>query len=200
VKGNNSKGHEGQAITMMDSKLMTQPTADEKSTATMADHVANLFERHHEAIFAYLYRLLDDAEWAHDLTQETFLRLFRTRRRLAAVENERAWIYRIASNLAFNALKRRRRFAWLPWREGDATPADVQLREDDPARRIQKQVRVAEALATLSPTYRAPLLLYSHFDFSVREVAEALSISEGAVKTRLFRAREMFREAYGQWE
>ena len=167
---------------------MTYNAADDVS----GEHVASLFEAHHEAIFAYLYRLLDDAEWAHDLTQETFLQLYRTRRRLSGVKNERAWIYRIAGNLAFNALKRRRRFTWLPWREGDAPL----LLADGPRRHLQEKGQVARALAALSPTYRAPLLLYSHYDFSVREVAEVLDISEAAVKTRLYRAREKFRRAY----
>lgn len=184
---------------MMDSKVMTQPTSGETSATETAGQVAALFETYHEAIFAYLYRLLNEAQWAHDLTQETFLRLYQTRERLATVENERAWIYRIASNLAFNALKRRRRFSWLPWREGDAA-VDPALRAEDPAVRIPEQAHVARALATLSPAYRAPLLLYSHYDFSVREIAEALEISESAVKTRLFRARQMFREAYEEGE
>lgn len=184
---------------MIESKQMTQPTAGNRRSTETAGDVASLFEEYHEAIFAYLYRLLDDAQWAHDLTQEAFLRLYQTRARLSAVENERAWIYRIASNLAFNALKRRRRFTWLPWREGDGAPEPA-LQEDDPAGRVREQAHVAHALSALSPTYRAPLLLYAHYDFSVREVAEALEISESAVKTRLFRAREMFREAYAEWE
>lgn len=179
----------------MRSSVMTKLTPAE----AQADRVAVLFEQYHQAIFAYLYRLVNDAEWARDLTQETFLQVHRTRDRLEAVDNERAWVYRIASNLAFNALKRRRRFAWLPWRDGDAQRAP-QLVGDDPARRVAQQRRVAEALAALTPTYRAPLLLYSRYDFSVREVASALEISEGAVKTRLYRAREMFRQAYEQDE
>ena len=73
--------------------------------------VVDLFEQYHSAVFAYLYRVVDDREWAHDLTQETFLRLFRARGRLSQVKNRRAWMYRIATNLALNALKRRRRFA-----------------------------------------------------------------------------------------
>ena len=77
--------------------------------------VADLFEQYHEAIFAYLFRLLNDREGAHDLTQDVFLQVFRHRETLQSLQNERAWIYRIASNLAFNALKRRNRFTWLPW-------------------------------------------------------------------------------------
>jgi RNA polymerase sigma-70 factor (ECF subfamily) len=158
--------------------------------------VADLFEEHHAAVFAYLYRLVEDAEWAHDLCQEAFLRLFRARRQLPQIQNQRAWIYRIATNVAFNALKRRRRFAWLPWQsDGVADLATPDLSEE-----ATRRLTVEQALAMLPIRYRAPLLLYSHYGFSVREVAEALHISEGAVKTRLYRAREMFRKAYARGE
>ncbi len=154
--------------------------------------VVVLFEQYHTAIFAYVYRLVDDREWAHDLTQETFLRLFRTRDRLPEVENQRAWIYRIATNLALNALKRHRRFAWLPWRSGDV----AHLTQPDPTEGADQSLAVERALAELPSRYRAPLLLHSHYGFSVKEVAQALNISRGAVKTRLYRAREMFRQVY----
>jgi RNA polymerase sigma-70 factor (ECF subfamily) len=154
--------------------------------------VAGLFEQYQAPVFAYLYRLVGDREWAHDLSQETFLQLFHTRHRLPEVENRRAWVYRIATNLALNALKRSRRFAWLPWCQAD----DLQVHGPDPAERVDEHATLERALAELPADYRAPLLLYSHYGFSVREVARALNVSEGAVKTRLFRAREMFRQAY----
>ena len=157
-----------------------------------ADLVTDLFETYRAPVFAYLYRLLDDRDWAHDLSQETFLRLFRARHRLPQVENPRAYVYRIATNVARNALKRQRRFAWLPWRNTEA----VHLTASDITEQVDQRVDVEQALVLLPPHYRAPLLLYSHYGFSVREVAEALSISEGAVKTRLHRAREMFRQGY----
>lgn len=154
--------------------------------------VSDLFEKYHRAVFAYLYRLVNDREWAHDLSQETFLRLFRARHRLPEVENHRAWLYRIATNVAFNALKRQRRFTWLPWRSSDAK----HLTETDPAEPAEQKASVERTLAQLPPHYRAPLLLHSHYGFRVREVAETLNISEGAVKTRLYRARELFRQLY----
>jgi len=158
----------------------------------LTDLVADLFEQYHAAVFAYLYRLVGDREWAHDLSQETFLRLLRARHRLTQVENRRAWVYRIATNVAFNALKRQHRFAWLPWHSSDG----LSLAGPDPSEPADLHVAVERAVAQLSPQYRAPLLLHSHYGFSVREVAEALGISEGAVKTRLHRAREMFRQVY----
>lgn len=159
--------------------------------------VADLFEQHRTAIYAYVYRLVNDREWAHDLTQETFLRVFRARQRLPQVENRRAWVYRVATNVAINALRRRQRFAWLPWRHIDhSTEVGAGLAGSNPAERSDQRVAIEQALLELPPQYRAPLLLYSHYGFNVREVAEALDISPGAVKTRLYRAREMFRQAY----
>jgi RNA polymerase sigma-70 factor (ECF subfamily) len=152
--------------------------------------IAQLFEQHHAALFTYIYRLVDDWELAHDLAQETFYQLIRTSQRLAQVENPRAWAYRIASHVAFNALKRRRRFAWLP------LSASHEVAWEESAEHVDRRTDVERALARLSPDYRAPLLLYSYHGFSVREVAEALQIGESAVKNRLYRAREMFRQVY----
>ncbi|MBK8900785.1 MAG: RNA polymerase sigma factor [Anaerolineaceae bacterium] len=158
----------------------------------MTQQVANLFELYHQPIFAYLYRLVNDWELAHDLTQETFLRLLRMTDQLPAIENPRAFTYRIATNLAHNSLKRRRRFTWLPWRHVN----EQQTATEDPAKRIHDQSDVAQLLAGLPLDYRIPLLLYSYDGLNVREVAAVLNLSEGAVKTRLFRAREMFRKAH----
>jgi RNA polymerase sigma-70 factor (ECF subfamily) len=155
--------------------------------------VTELFEQFHEAVFAYLYRLVGDREWAHDLSQDTFLRLFRSRHRLPQVTNQRAWLYRIATNVALNALKRGRRFTWMPWQNTD----DTALAAPDPTEPSDQRLAVEQALAQVPLHYRAPLLLHSHYGFSVREVAEALNISQGAVKTRLYRAREKFRKVYG---
>jgi RNA polymerase sigma-70 factor (ECF subfamily) len=168
------------------------PAAGVEVNVDLTALVADLFEQHHPAVFAYLYRLVSDREWAHDLSQETFLRLFRARQRLPQVENRRAWIYRIATNVALNALKRRRRFAWLPWRQSDTR----HLTAPDPLEPAGQRLAVEHALAQLLPHYRAPLILHSHYGLSVREIAEALGISQSAVKTRLYRAREMFRQVY----
>lgn len=154
--------------------------------------VTALFEQYHGAIFAYLLRLLNDPAWAEDLTQDVFLQLFRHQHKLAEVRNERAWIYRIATNLALTALKRQRRFAWLPWRQGDS----VHWQQVGPEENLGEETAVAQALRQIPATYRAPLLLYSRYDFNVREIALVLGISQGAVKNRLWRAREMFREVY----
>lgn len=168
---------------------VTQPPSHEDMTPM----VTLLFEHYHLAIFAYLCRLLDDQDLAHDLTQDTFLQVFRTRHRLAGMDNPRAWVYRVATNLGLNALKRRQHFTWQAW------PSQEDERHSaDPILPIDHRLVVEQVLARLSPTYRAPLLLYCHEGLSIQEVAEALNLSEAAVKVRLYRAREKFRMAYDE--
>jgi RNA polymerase sigma-70 factor, ECF subfamily len=164
----------------------------------MEDHetAAELFEQYHGPIFAYIYRLVNQCDLAQDLAQETFLQVVRHRQQLPEVNNRRAWVYRIATNLSFNALRRGRRFQWLPWQAVDGAGADVQ----DPADALHERDAVTAALNALPAHYRAPLLLYSRYELSVQEIAQALQISPAAVKTRLHRAREMFRQAYEQSE
>ena len=174
----------------MNSHIMTGQ-AGSRETAVF---IGNLFEQHHQEIYAYLYRLLNNREWAHDLTQETFEKVIRHQDQLANIENHRAWIYRIASNLAFNALKRQKRWQWLPWKQQDTCTLEI----PGPARQTEEQEAVAQALSQLSSQYRAPLLLFSYYEMSVKEIATILEISQGAVKTRLHRAREQFRQVYGE--
>ncbi len=153
--------------------------------------VIGLFENHQREILTYLYRLVRDHECARDLAQETFLRAFRARQQLGQIENPRAWLYRIATNLALSNLKRDRRWAWLPWQARDGAHTEAETRAQ-----AYTSSAVEEALLKLPAHYRAPLLLYEHYGLNVAELAHALGLSESAVKLRLFRAREMFRAAY----
>lgn len=154
--------------------------------------VEQLFDYHSDAIFTYLLRLTRSREVAEELAQETFLRAFEARARLEGVANQRAWLYRIATNLAFNHFRRQRRFAWLPWGEAD----DAHIAAEDVAERAGQADAIERALDALSLDYRAALLLCCYHDLKMTEAASALAISEGALKMRLRRAREAFRRAY----
>jgi RNA polymerase sigma-70 factor (ECF subfamily) len=174
-----------------------RPADPTTSEADLTRLVAELFELHHAAIFNYVYRLTGNSEWANDLTQETFLQLFRGRQKLPGIQNRRAWIYRIASNVTFNALKRRNRFNWLPWKEHDdgdksaAVPVTA-----DPNADLEQREEVQQALNAVEPKYRATLILYGQFGLSIKEIAEIMELSESNVKVRLHRARKMFRAVW----
>ncbi len=157
--------------------------------------VRELFEQYNRPIFAYLYRLVNSKECARDLTQDTFVQVLRHRRQLPNIANPRAWIYRIATNRAYSYLRRQRRFGWLPWQA-----QHLRHSADDPVDKIAQQQQTARALAELPVHYRVPLLLFSQFDFSIKEIAELLNLTEPNVKVRLHRARQMFRQAFAEEE
>jgi RNA polymerase sigma factor (sigma-70 family) len=105
-----------------------------------------------------------------------------------------AWLYRIATNTALDALRHRRRLTWLPFAPGDderwAAPG-----VDLPTRCAEREA-VQAALAQLTPPQRACLLLRARDGLSINETARALGMSPANVKVTLSRTKERFRTVY----
>ena len=135
-----------------------------------------------------------DLARAQELTQETFLCAYRALMRGKRWDNSRAWLYRVASRLAINDHRRRKLIQWLPLLGTEPDPGS------NPEATVPEQLAVQEALNTLPPKYRIPLVLYVYEERKVREIAEILDISISAVKMRLYRARAKFCRAYGRGE
>ena len=153
---------------------------------------AALVERYQQPIGSYLARLLGDSEEALDLTQETFLRAYRAIGRTSPELFVRPWLYRIATNLARDHLRRRRRFAWLPLRAIEGRPGGRNMygiEEGDPVHR---------AVLRLSSDERAALLLCGLEELSYAEAAVVLGGSAEAVRKRFRRAKERFRGIYAE--
>lgn len=151
-----------------------------------------LFREYRQPILNYVHRLVGDGPLAEDLTQRTFVKAYRALGRLPAQANRRAWLYRIATNTCYDHLRRRRLLKWLPLQEHD----EKSLSESNPEHRITEKDAVQRGLAKLPPGERAALILYAVEGYSTAEIGAMLGISAGAVKTRLCRARERFRQAY----
>lgn len=102
---------------------------------------------HHQGqIYAYCYRLTGNAEDALDATQECFLRAYKAMAQTDGELNVLAWLYRIAGNICFDLLRRRRRIRWLPWDIHHHEPLLPRRAGDDPVasllgREIQASVR-----------------------------------------------------------
>jgi RNA polymerase sigma-70 factor, ECF subfamily len=149
-------------------------------------------------IYNYIYHLVGDREQADDLTQDTFLKAFKALPKMDASLKLSAWLYRIATNTAYDALRRRRLISWLPWQELDREPADVE--SADPQETVETVELVQMALHRMPQTYRAALLLYTQQGFTYAEIATTLGIAESGVKMYLSRARQAFRELYRSLE
>jgi len=152
---------------------------------------AEIIDRHKDAVVGYLARLTGSRERAEDLGQETFLRLYRSASGYVEQGLLRAFLFRIATNLARSEERRERRLrlvAPLLGAIGHAEAAAPQglLREE-----IQREV--AAAVAELPMSYRVPLVLHELEGWPYADIARALSLSEGTVKSRIHRGRERLR-------
>ncbi|HEV2235613.1 MAG TPA: RNA polymerase sigma factor [Ktedonobacterales bacterium] len=171
----------------------------------------DLFARYHLPLIDYLYGMTRDRELATDLAQDTFERAWATAPDLAGIAQPRAWLYRIATHVALNAARHRRRFEWLPLSrvepEAGGQVADtwallprVQLPQvtRDLAVSVAERDAIWTALADLPARWRAVLLLQAAAGFEVHEIATLLHLSEANVRKCHFRAKERFRALYRQ--
>jgi len=163
---------------------------------------AELTERFSARIFARLYRTLHDRQEAEDLTQDVFMRLYRSRRRYQARAKFSTWLYHITQNVVRNALRRRRRHAWLhfgPLQREEDGHRERARRDPDPqtpsAALEQRELvqAVRGAVATLAGRQRTALEMHQFQDRSYAEIAAALALSPEATKSLLYRARLQLR-------
>lgn len=167
-----------------------------------AEAFARLVAVHEGMVYNLAARLLGDAEEARDLAQDVFLQVYRTLGRFQGRSSLKTWIYRIVVNQCRNRQRwwrRRRRDRSYPIDE--LTPADearmtIAGSPDGPfeeVRRAERARRVQAALEGISFEHRAVLLLREVECLSCEEIAAALGLPEGTVKSRLARAREALR-------
>jgi len=150
-----------------------------------------LFRRWSAPLLRYLARMLRDAALAEDLVQEAFLRVHRARDRYAPDARFSTWLYRIATNLALNELRRPQRRARHESPDEAGGPALVSpaVGPDDAADARRSAERTLGLLESLPEKQRAALCLAAVEGLSYAQVAEALEVSESAVKALVHRAR-----------
>jgi RNA polymerase sigma-70 factor (ECF subfamily) len=149
---------------------------------------------HARLVYRVAYSVLRNHQDAEDTTQETFLRVLRYRRTMGGVRDQRTWLARIAWRVA---VERRRKTPEVALE--DAGKGVAQLLS--PAAGAEKIILAAEMIglmqrifATLPDKLRDPLTLSTLEEMSPADIAEVLGTSESAVRSRLFRARQIVRQ------
>jgi RNA polymerase sigma-70 factor (ECF subfamily) len=144
-----------------------------------------LFARYGGPLLGFLQRMVGDRATAEDLLQETMVRIFHGIRRYREEGNFRAWIYRIAANLAVSHLRRSRHFV------ADPDPI-LRRRPDEQAPDPQVALETSEAerdlrlaLAALPAEQRTVVLLRLSEGLTLAEIGQVLCVPEGTVKSRL---------------
>lgn len=158
-----------------------------------------IFAQYRDAIYSYIYHLMGNAEDAEDFTQDTFVKAYVALERTPEDLKLKPWLYRIATNVCLDEMRRRKIIRWQPW-EGVAERFMSQAsHEPGPETQLLAQedaVMVQEVLKRLHPRHRLALLLREFHYLSYDEMALSLKTTQSAVKSLLFRAREEFRKAY----
>lgn len=173
------------------------------------DAFAALVRIHQATVYNIAYRMVGQRETAQDLAQEAFLRAFKALDTFDLKRPFGPWLYRIATNLSINWVKRARLptvslDAPHPAVGNDAEPLAIPDTSAEPAARFaqaEMQTQLRKAILSLPPDYRVVIELRHFQEMSYEEVAEALNAPIGTVKTRLFRARRLLRDRLsGVWD
>jgi RNA polymerase sigma-70 factor (ECF subfamily) len=158
-----------------------------------------LLHRYRVPLVTFFRRLVRDPGLAEDLAQEVFLRVYKSRERYQPEARFTTWLYRIATNLALNAI-RDRKDEVTETSNGEPEGGSFLERfvESRPTaeRRLMQADRerlIREAIANLPEKQRAAVILHKYQEVDYRQIAGILRISESAVKSLLFRAYETLR-------
>jgi RNA polymerase sigma-70 factor (ECF subfamily) len=189
----------------LDAEALAGPARDRELVARCREGDAAAFARivalHESMVFSLAGRLLGSAEEARDVAQEVFLQVYRRLGRFEGRSSLKTWIYRIVVNQCHN----RRRFWHRHGRDKEevlderfaapATHRDAwQASPYELARSRERARRVQAALLQLTFEQRSVIVLREVEGLSCEEVAAALGIPDGTVKSRLSRAREALRQ------
>jgi RNA polymerase sigma-70 factor (ECF subfamily) len=155
-----------------------------------------LYERYNDRICRYMSRMIGNDGIGCELTQEVFLKAWEAIMSLRAPSSFASWLYRIATNRAYNYQQHAKLLHMIPWEE-------YAMKEETPSvAGPEEQVEEAEllklALAHVSPTYRPCLILYVVEEYSQRQIAELLQMKESSIGRYVSRGKEELRQFYRQ--
>lgn len=164
-----------------------------------------IYEKFRRPIHSYIYRLLGSQEDADDVTQEVFTRAYIAWNNLYDRDNLSPWLYRIATNLCVDHLRRRKRISWWPLTRDRRDNGTGEGREEDISYlpphsggipEVGEREHIQRALANMPRDYAIALVLSAAQGVPYQEIGDILGISPNAAATRISRAKRMFMEIY----
>ena len=173
-----------------------QDDADLLARVVEGDHdaFATLMRKHEDRVFAVCLRIMGSRAAAFDATQETFLTLYRKANQYRATAAVGTWLYRIAVNTCYDQIRKSGR------RPTDSLPDHLEppdLGAEDAIEAAGLRPEIERALASLPPEFRAAVVLSDLEGMPLPEVAQALGVPLGTVKSRVFRGRRLLAERLG---
>ncbi len=168
---------------------------------TKRETLEALVREHSRLVYRISYAVLRHHHEAEDSTQETFMRVLRYSSKLADVEDAKTWLARIAWRVAVDRRKRHGRNRELTLDDPGnplPEPASPDAAVDDAVQGQQIGAALQKLIAALPEKLRDPLILSALEEMTPTEVASTLGITEAAVRSRIFRARQILKEKLSQ--
>ena len=173
-----------------------------------------LVHRYQQKAYAIAYHMcFGDREQSQDLTQEAFLKVFKNLKKFRGKSSFYTWFYRIVVNACIDGMRRRRRRekVFSLWRRGenreDSSQEGIEGEPEmgeafNPMQALsgkQMAEKAQEAIQSLSEKQRVVFQLKVLEEMSIPEIAQAMKMAEGTVKSHLFRATHVLRDALKDW-
>ena len=160
-----------------------------------------LLQRHRGPLVGFFARMVRDSALAEDLAQEVFLRIYQSRHRYEPEAKFTTWLYRIATNLALNAIRDRKDVSSSMGSDQGAPGAeswegripDGRPTAEQAMLSTERERQIRQAVESLPEKQRTAVVLHKYQEVDYRQIAQILGVSESAVKSLLFRAYENLR-------
>jgi RNA polymerase sigma-70 factor (ECF subfamily) len=162
-----------------------------------------LVNRYQDRLVNYLNRLIHDFDMSADLAQEAFIRVYRNANRYQGQYQFSTWLYRIATNLAIDEMRRRERkgrvfyhnvMNWIQGEDETYVLPDLRQSPEKALSQTEQLSRLQGAMDSLPAKYRLAFVLKEAQEFSYEETSRILNVSLGTVKSRVHRAKMLLRE------
>lgn len=188
----------------------------EESDESLIEHTKNgdvdayelLVHRYQHKITHYVSRMLGSREAAEDISQETFFRVYTKAHTFKEGSVFSTWLYRIATNLSINQLRRKKIVSFLHMDKPFTTDKGDDMRIEFPdlnpgpdENLLQSEMRekIQQTIDALPPKFRTVLIMRDIQDLSYEEMAGILDKPEGTVKSRVNRARNKFKDLFSSY-
>jgi RNA polymerase sigma-70 factor (ECF subfamily) len=153
-----------------------------------------LYEKYHERVYSICFRMTQNASESEDLTQDVFIRLFRTVGTFRGESAFTTWLYRLTVNLVLMHFRKRKRRLDQINEKGKLSAYIVPGSKDPKRMRIVDRILLSEIIMKLPEGYRQAIILYDIQGLRHKEIAETRGRSVGTSKSQLHKGRAMLRE------
>jgi RNA polymerase sigma-70 factor (ECF subfamily) len=192
---------EGKRVVAGEAILSGLATIERSQDESRNEMLETLVRKHSRLVYRIAYAVLRGHHDAEDATQETFMRVLRYSSKLAAVEDPKTWLARIAWRVAVDRSRQRGRTREIALDDPEKPipeAASSDASADETLHGAELIAALERVIAALPEKLREPLILSTVEEMSPREVAATLGINEAAVRSRVFRARQILKERLAQ--